>query len=242
VFQTKRLTKALSLLILIALLSLSSPLQAQLGKRPAKEYIAVLESPGRIERLQPDKVISRLGLKDGEVVADIGAGSGVFTGRLARAVAPGGKILAVDIDQELLDYNRVKIQNAKISNVEFILGGFDDPKLSRESCDLIFICDVLHHIEHRQLYLRNLRACIKPAGRLAIIDYKTNWPPGHEQMKYSIEELLDWTRSAGWEKEGEFDLIPDAFFYVFRPIWHHALLTKEAPKEKALKIAKTSGP
>ena len=145
------------------------------------------------------------------------------------------------IDQELLDYNRGKVQDAKISNVEFILGGFDDPKLSPESCDLIFICDVLHHIEHRQLYLRNLRTYIKPAGRLAIIDYKANWPPGHEQMKYSVEELLDWTKSVGFEKVDEFDLIPDAFFYVFRPTQRNALL-KEPSKEKALKIAKSSGP
>jgi hypothetical protein len=68
--------------------------------------------------------------------------------------------------------------------------------------------------------LRNLRSCLKPEGHLAIIDYKANWPPGHEEMKYSIEELLTWTKSAGFEKVGEFDLIPDAFFYIFKPIQH----------------------
>jgi len=191
---------------------------AQLGRRPAKEYIPLLENSDRIARLQPDKVIAQLNLKKEDVAADIGAGSGVFTRRLAQAVAPGGKVFAVDIDQELLDYNRGKIQEAKLSNVEFILGGFDNPKLPPKSVDLVFICDVVHHIEHRQIYLSNLRECLRPTGRIAIIDYKTNWPPGHEQMKYRLDELLAWMTKAGFQKKEEFDLIPDAFFFIFVPI------------------------
>src|SRR5206468_1996183 len=158
----KILRNALSSFILIGLSFLPSLIQAQLGKRPAKEYIAVLENPDRIQRLKTAEVVSRLDLKNGNIVADIGAGSGVFTRKLAQAVAPDGMVFAVDIDQELLDYNREKIRQAKLDNVEFVLGGFDDPKLPPESCDLVFICDVLHHIEHRQLYLRNLRSYLKP--------------------------------------------------------------------------------
>lgn len=216
----KILRNALSSFILIGLSFFPSLIQAQLGKRPAKDYIAVLENPDRIQRLKTAEVMSRLDLKNGNIVADIGAGSGLFTRKLAQAVAPEGMVFAVDIDQELLDYNRGKMREAKLDNVEFVLGGFDDPKLPPESCDLVFICDVVHHIEHRQLYLRTLRNCLKLEGHLAIIDYKANWPPGHEEMKYSIEELLTWTKSAGFEKVGEFDLIPDAFFYIFKPIQH----------------------
>jgi ubiquinone/menaquinone biosynthesis C-methylase UbiE len=190
---------------------------AQLGKRPAKDYIPLLENPSRIERLKPEEVLLRLKLKKGDVVADVGAGSGVFTRRLAQAVGPQGKVFAVDIDQELLDYNRKKIQEAELGNVEFILGAFDDPKLPADSIDLVFLCDVVHHIEHRQTYLGNLRPCLKRGGRVAVIDYKTNWPAGHEQMKYSLEELLAWTKSAGFQKTEEYDLIPDAFFFIFEP-------------------------
>ena len=204
---------------MIGLSSVPLLVKAQLGRRPAKDYIAVLENPERIERLKPAEVLSRLELKNGNIVADIGSGSGVFTRKLAQAVAPDGMVFAVDIDQELLDYNRKKIHEAKLSDiVEFVLGHFDDPRLPPESCDLIFICDVVHHIEHREVYLRNLRRCMKPDGRLAIIDYKANWPPGHEEMKFSTEELLGWTKRAGFEKSAEFDLISDAFFYVFRPV------------------------
>ena len=215
----RALNPALSCLALIGLALAPSLVQAQLGKRPAKDYIGVLENPERVERLKTAEVMSRLKLKNGNIVADIGAGSGVFTRRLAQAVAPDGMVFAVDINQELLDYNREKIREAKLSdNVEFVLGQFDDPRLPPDSCDLIFICDVIHHIEHREVYLRNLRHTVKSDGRLAIIDYKANWPPGHEEMKFTTEELLGWTKSAGFEKSAEFDLIADAFFYVFKPV------------------------
>jgi len=217
--SNRALNIALSYLILIGLALVPELVQAQLGKRPAKDYIAVLENPERIERLKTAEVMSRLKLKNENIVADIGAGSGVFTRKLAQAVAPDGMVFAVDIDQELLDYNREKIRQANLSdNVEFVLGRFDDPRLPPDSCDLIFICDVVHHIEHREVYLRNVRHYLKPEGRLAIIDYKANWPPGHEEMKFSTEELLSWTKSAGFEKSAEFDLISDAFFYIFRPV------------------------
>jgi ubiquinone/menaquinone biosynthesis C-methylase UbiE len=205
-------------LVLSGLLSLSLSLEAaQLGKRPAKEYIPALENPGRVERLKPDQVIALLNLKRGDVVADIGAGSGVFTRRFAQAVGPEGKVYAVDIDKELLNYNRERIEEAKLNYVEFILGEYDDPKLPPGSVDLAFICDALHHIEHRQVYLSRLHSGLKDKGRLAIIDYKTNWPPGHEPMEFSVDDLLTWTQKAGFQKSGEFDLISDAFFMIFEP-------------------------
>jgi ubiquinone/menaquinone biosynthesis C-methylase UbiE len=189
----------------------------QLGRRSAQDYIPILENPERISRLKPDQVISLLDLKRGDVVADIGAGSGVFTRRLAEAVGPEGRVFAVDIDKDLLNYNQAKITEAHITNVEFILGDYNSPKLAEGTVDLAFICDVLHHIEHRQLYLERLHSCLKEKGRLAIIDYKANWPPGHESMKFTAEDLSAWTRKAGFRKSAEFNLIPDAFFFILEP-------------------------
>jgi len=190
----------------------------QLGRRSAPEYIPVLENPERVSRLKPDQVILLLHLKRGDIVADIGAGSGVFTRRLAEAVGPEGKVYAVDIDPDLLKYNRERIAEAHLKNVEFILGEYDNPKLAEGTVDLVFICDVLHHIEHRQAYLSRLHSCLKETGRLAIIDYNSNWPPGHEPMKYSVGDLLDWAGKTGFRKSMEFNLISDAFFFVFKPI------------------------
>jgi ubiquinone/menaquinone biosynthesis C-methylase UbiE len=207
-----------SLLMGIFAISLFLEGAGQLGKRSAEEYIPILENPERINRLKPDQVISFLNLKRGDVVADIGAGSGVFTHRLAEAVGPEGKVFAVDIDKDLLDYNRARIREAHLNNVEFVLGEYDDPKLAEGTVDLVFICDVLHHIEHRQIYLERLHSCLKEKGRLAIIDYNSNWPPGHEQMKYSVDDLSVWTRQAGFRKSTELTLISDAFFFIFEPV------------------------
>ena len=206
----------ISSFLLSGLLCFSLALEAvQLGKRAAKDYIPILENPDRVERLKPDRVLELLNLKHGDVVADVGSGSGVFTRRFAQAVGPEGKVYAVDIDKELLRYNRERIEEAGLKNVEFILGEYDDPKLPSRAVDLAFICDVLHHIEHRQVYLTNLHSCLKEKGRLAIIDYKTNWPPGHESMAFSVKDLAGWTQKAGFRKTGEFDLIADAFFMIF---------------------------
>ena len=119
---------------LLGILSISLCLEggAQLGRRPAQDYIAVLENPDRVARLKPDQIIARLNLMNGDVVADVGAGSGVFTRRFVKAVGPKGKVYAVDIDKELLKYNREQIGETNLSNVEFILGEFDDPKLPAE--------------------------------------------------------------------------------------------------------------
>ncbi len=200
-------------------LSVDAP--CQLGKRAAKDYIPILENPERVARLKPNEVVARLNLKKTNVVADVGAGSGVFTRRLAEALAPGGKVYAVDIDPELLEYNRSKIEEAKLTNVEFVLSDYDDPKLPTETIDLVFLCDALHHIEHRQVYLNKLRSCLRSDGKVAIIDYRTNWPPGHEQMKYNVEELMDWMKKAGFKKVRGFDLISDAFFLLFEKRGNH---------------------
>ncbi|MEW5978896.1 MAG: methyltransferase domain-containing protein [Acidobacteriota bacterium] len=213
----KRVRNLIPLKAVVLLLVCAASLPAQLGRRPAKDYIPLLEDPGRLERLNVDRVIATLQLEPGDVVADVGAGSGVFTRRLAKAVAPGGRVYAVDIDQELLDYNRSQIEAAYLKNTEFIRGDFDDPKLPAGAIDLVFICDVVHHIEHRQAYLSKLRESLKPGGRVAIIDYKTNWPPGHESMQYTVDQLLEWMRVAGFKKIQEHDLVPNAFFYFFSP-------------------------
>src|SRR5215469_1589084 len=136
--------------------------RAQLAPRKADEWVNTLEGPQRVETQKIDQVLARLALKPGMVVADIGAGSGLFSRPLAKAVRPGGKVYAVDIQQDLLNYidNRDKDEN--IRNVQTVLGQFDDPKLPASNVDLAFINDVLHHIQRRAAYLKTLGGYIKP--------------------------------------------------------------------------------
>ena len=142
---------ALALVMLVAIEA-----QAQLGSRETKEWIQNLDRPERIAGLKIDKVLPLLKLKPGDKVADIGAGAGAFSLPLAKAVAPAGKVYAVDIDPGLLDYIAQKAKKENIDNIQTVKGEFSDPKLPAHDVDLGFFHDVLHHIENRQAYLKAL--------------------------------------------------------------------------------------
>jgi SAM-dependent methyltransferase len=181
----------------------------------AGEYIKILEDPHRIERLRPAEIIRALEVKPGSIVADIGSGSGLFTRQLARAVAPGGRVYAVDIDPALLEHVRKTAAADGIANIVTVRAPEDSPNLMAASVDLAFICDTLHHIEKRQLYLTNLKKCVKPGGRVAIIDFLDGWPENHESMKFSLEDLDRWTSAAGYSKIAEHDSIEGNFFRIY---------------------------
>jgi len=195
--------------------------RAQLAPRKADEWVTTLEGPRRIATLKIDEVISKLQIKPGMVVADIGAGSGIFTRPLAKTVAPGGKVYAVDIQQDLLDYINKRDKEENIPNVRTVLGEFDDPKLPARDVDLALINDVLHHIEHRAAYLKALATYLKPSGRIAIIEMDKNDPntphKNQPELLVSREEMMQWTSDAGFKLVAEHaDLFPGTkLFLVF---------------------------
>jgi arsenite methyltransferase len=204
--------------ILFTLLALTSVLQAQQPwtQPPAKEYIQILEDPHRVAHLQPEEILRKLNLKPGNVVADIGSGSGLFTRLMAGKVNPGGKVYAVDIDRDLLEHVSRTASEQGITNITTVLANPDSPDLPRAVLDMALICDTLHHIAKRELYLENLRPALKPGGRLAIIDFSDGWPAGHESLKYSLAELDRWTSAAGFVLEQQYDFIPGNFFRVYK--------------------------
>jgi ubiquinone/menaquinone biosynthesis C-methylase UbiE len=128
------------------------------------------EEPGRDDWQQPDRVIAELGLEPGDVVADLGAGGGYFTFRLATAVGPTGKVLAVDVDRGLLDYVAAEAERRGLYNVETVRAAGDDPRLPEE-VDLLFTCNTVHHFDDRTSYFRGARRYLRPDARVAIIDY-----------------------------------------------------------------------
>ena len=184
----------------------------QLGSRPTAEWIQVLERPQRIEGLKIEEIIANLKLKPGMVVADIGSGSGVFSRPLAKTVAPDGKVIAVDIETGLLSYVRERAQKENIPNIETHLAEPNDAKLSGEVVDLALIHDVLHHIENRALYLKNLFQYIKPGGRVAIVDPDPDDPEGahrnQPELLVSKAEIDQWMRAAGFQMVEQIDLFP----------------------------------
>lgn len=201
-----------------ALLTAVAEAPAQLGSRETKEWIQNLERPERIAGLQIDKVVPLLKLKPGDKVADIGAGTGVFSLRLAQAVAPSGKVYAVDIDPGLLDYIAQKAKKANVDNVQTVQGEFSDPKLPARDIDLAFFHDVLHHIENRQVYLKALAAYMSTAGRIALIEMNRDDPKtphrNDPQMLLGKDEVKGWMAAAGFHPAEEFDLFGNAKWFI----------------------------
>ena len=192
-------------------------LDAQLAGRPAEEWIKTLESPQRIQNLKVNETVAKLGLKPGDVVADLGAGSGVFEGALAGAVGPKGTVYAVDIDQKLLDAINKKAADAHVANVKTVLGKFTDPALPASNVDVAFINDVLHHIEDRGAYLKNLGRYLKPSGRIALIDFHPE-QGGHRnqpELQVSKEAAAALMADAGFKPVEEVPLFTDKYFVIY---------------------------
>lgn len=174
------------------------------------EYAKVLEDPSRDAWQKPHEVVMALALKSTDAIADIGAGTGYFARRFANHA---GKIYAVDIDRELL---AIAGKNAP-AQLETVLAAPDDPRLPEHSVDIIFFCDVLHHIENRAAYYPKLAKALKPGGRIVVIEfYKKDLPVGPPpSMKLSQEEVTSELRSAGFTLAKRLDILPYQYYLFF---------------------------
>jgi arsenite methyltransferase len=176
----------------------------------AAEYAKVLNDPARDEWQKPHEVVMALNLKPSDAVADIGAGTGYFARRIAMHAA---KVYAVDIDAGLL---KIAAENAP-KNMETVLSTPDDPKLADASVDLVFICDVLHHIENRSAYYAKLAKALKPGGRIVNIDFfKKQLPVGPPvEMKLSEKQVIGELAAAGFKKTAAHSFLTYQYFLVF---------------------------
>lgn len=179
-----------------------------------KEWIRRLERPERIPGLKIPEVIAALGLKPGVVVADIGAGTGAFTIPFAKAVAPTGKALAVDIHPDLMTYIAGKAKREKVTNLQTVLAERDDPKLPPKQVDVAFFHDVFHNVNDRQDYLRHLVAELKPDGRIAIVEQEFDDPIAKkwdiDADRITREQVKRWMAAVGFELQAELDMFQGA--------------------------------
>lgn len=183
----------------------------------SEEFIKRLEDPAREAWQQPDQVVYSLDLRPDAEVAEIGAGSGYFSIRLAKSVGPSGRVYAVDVDQKLLDHIDRRAEREKLDNIQTILADADDPKLGSESVDVIFICDTLHHIGNRQRYYPLLTRALRPGGKLVIVDFhKRSLPVGPPvEMKIDRKACLKEIEAAGFRLVEEFLFLKYQYFFVF---------------------------
>ena len=201
---------------LLLTLGLSHPAAAQLASRPVDEWIKTLETPSRLESLKIYETLAALKVKPGQIVADIGAGTGVFTIPLAQATKPGGTVYAEDIDQALLDVISEKATEQGMMNVHAVLGEFGDPNLPVD-IDLALINDVLHHIKDRAGYLKTLAAYLKPGGRIAVIEFipEQGGHKGQPELQVSQEQATKWMADAGLKPVDQIKLFTDKWFVIY---------------------------
>ena len=211
----KRLIVSMS----FALCAAAPAANAQLGGRPAEDWIARLERPERVASLKTAEVIEKLKLKKGDVVADLGAGAGVFSWPLARAVAPG-MVYAVEVDKDYIPHLQKRIQEQQLTNAKAVLGKYEDP-LVPEKIDLAFFHDVLHHVDKRAAYLAKVATYLKPGGRIAVIELDADRPEASHRddpkLQVRRDELQQWMAAAGLEKEEEITgMFDDKWFVIYR--------------------------
>lgn len=176
-----------------------------------------MNDPARDAWQRPEAVIQALNLTPGMRVADLGAGGGYFTFRLADAVGPEGKVYAVDVEEASLRFieNEAK-RRGGVSHVELVRAAPNDPHLPPNGVDLIFTCNTYHHLRDRITYFKSLARYLRPKGRIAIIEYKEGgWLGslfGHATTKESARREME---AAGYRLINDFDFLPKQHFQLF---------------------------
>lgn len=177
-----------------------------------------LERPERENEEAPSKAIDLLELKPGMAVADIGAGSGYYSSRIAKRVGPAGHVYATDIQQGMIDLLERRIKAENIANMTTILGAPDDPKLPPNSIDLAIMVDVYHELQQPQVFLQRLKAAFKPNGRLVLLEFRKEDPdiPILEVHKMSVAEVDQEMKAEGYAIDKVVEGLP----------WQHLIVIK----------------
>jgi precorrin-6B methylase 2 len=169
-----------------------------------------LERDEREMEEHPDQALDALDLKSGMVVADVGAGTGFMSLKMARRVGPSGKVYGEDVQPEMLTMLRKNAAKAKLANVETILGTESDPKLPPDALDLILLVDVYHEFSQPQKMLRRMREALKPDGRLVLLEYRKEDPnvPIRPEHKMSVQEVKTELEAEGFKLSRVIETLP----------------------------------
>jgi len=177
-----------------------------------------LERPEREDEEAPSKALDALELKPGMVVADIGAGSGYYSSRIAKRVGSSGRVYATDIQPGMIELLERRIKAEGLSNVTTVLGGMDDPKLPPKSIDLAIMVDVYHELQQPQIFLQRLKDTFKPGGRLVLLEFRKEDPkiPILEVHKMSVEEVRQEMEAEGFVIDTVIESLPWQHIIVLR--------------------------
>lgn len=196
-----------------------------------REIARVAENLGWLTRAdrdadeRPETLLDALALSNGMTVADIGSGLGYYTWRLARRVAPLGKVVAVDVQQTMLDQTAAEARRRNISNIELTLGLPNDPRLPAKTFDLIFVANSYHEFADPSAMLAALHRALRPNGRLVVIEYaqEARGVPISQLHKMSLDDLRSEIEPAGFRLERILDFLPIHHGLILSPVQHDTI-------------------
>src|SRR5438034_3560313 len=167
----------------------------------------------------PDSALDAIGIAKGDLVADIGAGVGYFTWRMAERVGPEGKVYANDIQPRMLEQLKKNVASRGLTNVVPVLGAEDDPKLPAGKLDLELLVDVYHEFSQPRKMLARLREALKPSGRLVLLEYRKEDPsvPIKLAHKMTVHEVRAEIEPEGFRFEASLETLPRQHILIFRP-------------------------
>jgi len=214
----KRIIPILCLLSCVATLAADDPGGGHRPWSDVEHWTEVFDDPARDEWQMPLTVVDFLGVEAGDIVADLGAGTGYFTKPLSIVVGPAGKVYAVDIEQAMLDH-LMQRSDITTDRVIPVLASATDPKLPKGGIDLIVIVNTWHHVEKRSKYLRRLEKSLSPEGRIALVDFRAGElpigpPPAH---KLSRDQVVTELEDSGWRFVAESVALPYQYVLIFLP-------------------------
>ncbi|HXS96646.1 MAG TPA: class I SAM-dependent methyltransferase [Candidatus Limnocylindrales bacterium] len=213
--------RTLSSLLLLASLTCAQGVHPITGRQYAGTMSANgaswLTRPERETEEEPDKALAAIGIVKGATVADIGAGSGYMTWRMAELVGPAGKVYANDIQQKMLDLLKKNVEQRKLTNVETVLGAVDDPKLPDAAFDLVLLVDVYHEFSEPQKMVRHIRSSLKPDGRLVLLEYRGEDPsvPIRPEHKMTVAQVKAEIEPEGYRMDKVLETLPRQHILIF---------------------------
>lgn len=181
----------------------------------ADDWAKEFDDPARDEWQKPAEVVASMKISEGMIVADIGAGTGYFEPHLSRAVGASGKVLALDIEADMVRYMRERAAKEKLANVEPKQVGLADPGLGTASVDRVLIVDTWHHVDGRDAYASKLFAGLKPGGLLVIVDFTMEAKKGPpKEHRLAPETILNELKAAGFSPEIATETLPDQYIVI----------------------------